>query len=360
MKVAIIGANGFVGTRLLEMLYLGDCGVCPVPIVRRPAGLAPVCRFEVPWRLGDALDEHSLTAALEGCEAVVHAAIGDPRQIEAMPALLCAASKRAGIQRLVYLSSASVHGQAPSPGTDETSPLNTGQALEYNNAKVRAERSFFEQCGKLGLEGFALRPGVVYGPRSRWISDLATDLREGRAWLLDQKPAVLNSIYIDNLCHAILQCLRGPAATTGAYLVGDPDAATWTQFTHTLAHALGVSTESIHSVSRLPDFTPSKAQQFKEAVAGPFAQKLLPLVPGGIKQGVKRLLASAPAAANAWSLPSRPAPRITQELALLQQCQWRFPHTKAEKQLGYQPTITFEEGLQRSLQWLAFAEGRPC
>ena len=44
------------------------------------------------------------------------------------------------MRRLVYVSSASVHGQAPVPGTNEDSPVKRRQPIAYNNAKAWAER----------------------------------------------------------------------------------------------------------------------------------------------------------------------------------------------------------------------------
>ena len=182
MKIAIIGANGFIGSRLVEVFHLGGQHEV-VAVVRQPCSLALPARFALDWRLGDALDAASLANALKGCDAVVHAALGDPAQIELMSAVLCAAAATAGVNRVVYLSSASVHGQNIAPGTTEASPLKTNFPLEYNNAKVRAENSFFAGLRKHRLSGYALRPGVVYGPRSRWITDLVNELRTGRAWL---------------------------------------------------------------------------------------------------------------------------------------------------------------------------------
>jgi nucleoside-diphosphate-sugar epimerase len=47
------------------------------------------------------------------------------------------AAQGAGVQRFIYLSTAAVHGQAPGPGTDETSPIRGGQLLPYNDAGQR-------------------------------------------------------------------------------------------------------------------------------------------------------------------------------------------------------------------------------
>jgi 2-alkyl-3-oxoalkanoate reductase len=364
MSIAIIGANGFIGTRLVELLHFGGDHTV-VPVVRRASGLALSARFALDWRIGDALDAGSLAAAISGCEAVVHVALGDPRQIEAMPAVLCEAAAATGVKRVIYLSSASVHGQAPPPETTEDSPLHCRHAMDYNNAKVRAERAFFRHCAKHRLEGFALRPGVVFGPRSRWIADLAADLRQRRAWLLGEGDGVCNGIYVDNLVAAVSRCLTAPAEAAGAYLVGDAERVTWSDFYHRVSTALGLDPATIHRVATAPVFrrTPKEtvARLVARLVASRGVQALLPAAPDRLKRFGKHLLAAATAStptSDSWSLPAGPAPRITQELALLQQCRWQLPSDRATERLGYRPVVDFTTAIQRSLAWLAFAEGR--
>jgi len=359
MKIALIGAGGFIGNRIVEQLHL-DTAHSVVPIVRKPYRLALPARFDLEWRIGDALDAASLAPALTGCDAVIHAALGDPRQIEAMPAILAAAAQTAGVKRLVYLSTASVHGQAPARGTTETSPLHTAHAMDYNNAKVRAEQNFFRECARHQLTGFALRPGVVYGPRSRWITDLAQDLRLGQAWLFDGGSGICNSIYVDNLGSAVISALTAPDAAAGPYLVGDHETVTWRDFYHTVATGLGLDPETIVQLDKFPSFKRSTSAQVRRMVASPGVQRLLPFIPGSLKRTTKNLLAAAqnPPNANAWRLPAAAAPRVTEELALLQQCVWKFPHQHAMDQIGYQPRVSFADAITRSLAWFAFAEGR--
>lgn len=356
MKIAIIGANGFIGSRLVEQFHLaGEDEV--IPVVRKPMSLALPARFALDWRLGDALDEASLGRALQGCDAVVHAAIGDPLQIEKMPSVLCAAAAAAGVKRVVYLSSASVHGQNIPAGTVENSPLHTDHSLEYNNAKVRAERSFFAEASKYGLSGYALRPGVVFGPRSRWIADLARELRDGRAWLYEDGGGICNSIYVDNLIHAVRLSLRAASGAGEAYLVGDAETVTWATFYETAAHFVGAPRSSIHSLRQLPAFEKSFKERVEKTVAQPWVQSLLPAVPFKLKRATKNLIASwnPPSSPNAWTLPASPRPQVTEEMALLQQNRWKFPHDKAARALGYAPPVTFAEGMRRSFAWLEFA-----
>jgi nucleoside-diphosphate-sugar epimerase len=360
MSVAVVGANGFIGTRLVESLNLGGRHTV-VPVVRRASSLALSARFALDWRIGDALDAVSLAAALDGCDTVVHAALGDPRQIAAMPAVLCEAAAAVGVQRIVYLSSASVHGQAPSPGTTEESPLHCHHTMDYNNAKVRAERAFFRSCARHGIEGFALRPGVVFGPRSRWIADLAADLRQQRAWLLGEGDGICNCIYVDNLVEAIVQALNARKEAAGAYLVGDAECVTWAEFYRLVATSLGLNPATIHQLVAAPVFRRTTQEKISRLVASSSVQAILPAAPARLKKMGKRIIAALTnpePAENSWRLADEPAPRITQELAMLQQCAWKLPHHRATERLGYQPPIAFPEGMRRSIAWLNFAEGR--
>jgi nucleoside-diphosphate-sugar epimerase len=125
-KVAVVGASGFVGSRLLEQFVLNQVAAI-APVVRGPNSLARLARFDLDWRIADACDLTGLAKAFSGCESVVHAVVGDPRIITAAAAVLIPAAVKAGVRRVVYLSTASVHGLTPVPGTNELSPLATNQ-----------------------------------------------------------------------------------------------------------------------------------------------------------------------------------------------------------------------------------------
>ena len=133
MNVAVLGASGFVGGHLVRYLCDHDFDVRSV-FRARPAGDAH------DYRLADACDVYALRDALRGCDAVVHAALGSDTVITDSVAPVYAAAEAVGVRRIIYMSSGSVHGQSPAPGTDERTPLSIRQAFSYNNAKVRAER----------------------------------------------------------------------------------------------------------------------------------------------------------------------------------------------------------------------------
>ena len=360
MKIAVVGAGGFVGTRLIEHFHLAKDGpVSVTAVVRRPEGLALPARFAIETYIADPLDVDTMARAFSGCTAVIHCSMGDITLIERMPVALCMAAAAAGVRRTIYLSSAAVHGPNPPSDTNEKSPLNASTATDMDAARIRAEQKFFAECTRHSLVGFALRPGVIYGPRSRFIAELAADLVDGRAWLYEGGRGICNGIYVDNLVSAITCCLHATDDAAGPYLVGDPEPVTWEHFYRSAAVQLDVPWGSIHALSQLPDFKPSLQDRAGRAAAHPFVQRLLPLVPHGLKRSAKAAIAAASPEPRRepWSIPGGPEPRITREMAVLQQCTWKLSHAHAEQNLDYHPTVAFAEALERSLAWWRFARG---
>ena len=187
-----------------------------------------------------------------------------------------------------------------------------------------------------------------------------TDLLENRAWLYDHGRGICNCIYVDNLVHAITCCLNAADDAAGVYLVGDAETVTWEQFYRAAALQLEVSPGTIQQVTEVPSFERSWQDRASGASTHPFVQRLLPLVPHGLKRSAKAMIAatSPKRPTDSWTLPARARPRITQELALLQQCAWKFPHVRAEQNLEYRPPVSFAEGMERSFAWWKFAQGQ--
>jgi 2-alkyl-3-oxoalkanoate reductase len=360
-KVAVIGANGFVGSRLVELFHLAGMAEV-VPVVRSVNSLARLSRFDLDWRLADSRDADTLALALRGCDQVVDAMVGDPRAIQAAAAALLPAAHRAGVRRVVYLSSASVHGQNPAPGTDETTPLDDRQDVAYNNAKVRAERRLLHDARRLGVELVVLRPSIVYGPRDRWVTSLVGELLQGTAWLVGEGAGICNGIYVDNLAHAVRLALSAPVSAVGrAYLLNDRETITWGLLEERTRALLGQPVTPAHRVPA-PEFPPAGwASRLDDLRAAPAAQALLARVPAPLKSLAKaatQALRHAPRPAP-WTLRPAPGPRFTVERVRLQQCAWRFPCDAARAGLAYEPPVAFGTGLERTIAWLRWCGQLP-
>lgn len=357
-RIAIVGAGGFIGSRLVEALHLG--GVADVrPIVRQPYALAGASRFALDGRIADALDADALRKAFDGCEVVVHTIAGDPRTIVESIAPVYRAADRSGARRLVYLSTAAVHGQAPPPGTDENSPLSARQPLAYNNAKVKAERRLLSLRAGGTTEVVILRPGIVTGPRSSWQVEIARGLLTGSAHWLDDGRGICNSIYVDNLVHAVRLASAADGVDRQAFLVGDEETVTWADLYRPIAGALGFDLRQVaNAVAVEPP--PGWIDRLHAFRARPAVKSKLALLPMRLRRTLETALSPPPAGARSpWWHPlaqaKTPGPTVSREMATLYRCAAKLPHAKAAAALGYRPPVSFHEGNRRTLEWLAFA-----
>jgi 2-alkyl-3-oxoalkanoate reductase len=362
LKVAILGANGFIGSRTVEMLHLE--GLAQVrPIVRSMYNLARLSKFDLDCRVADAFNQSALRTAFEGCDIVVHAIAGDHKTIVDSLAPTYYAAEAAGIRRIVYLSSASVHGQSPTPGTDEKSTLDSRQPVAYNNSKVFAEEELQKFRKNGSVEVVMLRPGIVFGPRSFWVSSFASDLLSRQTYLINRGQGICNSIYIDNLIHAIYLAYTIENINGEVFIVGDNERITWADLYKPISEALGFDLNKLPEAVYQP-ITLSRKERVKEFLDTRPARAILSVIPDRIfratKASVSALLSKPPQYPSPWTLPklqekSTFQPIATLEMTLLYQCQYKLPDTKARNVLGYQPIVTFEEAMRRSIGWLAFA-----
>jgi nucleoside-diphosphate-sugar epimerase len=348
-RIAILGAGGFIGNRAVELLHRSGRHEV-VPVVHRPSALALVKRFALDGRIADALDEQALIAAFHGCGTVLASVAGPSATITGMAGPLVGAARAAKVRRIIYLSSQMVHGQAPAPDTNEESALPRRHAFEYNRAKAAAERSLARLAAAAGVELVILRPGIVYGPRSRWTGGLADELLAREAFLVRDAAAVCNAIYVDNLIHAIEQAIDAPEAPGQAMFVNDEEAPSWREMIEPIVDALGIGRESIARPTLAEALGARSARPDRALVSiGKSAVRALP-------KRFRRVLTAARNAAFERSVPADSRPRTyAEEMALLQSCAVRLSDRKARSLLNYRPPVSHAEGMRRSIAWLRFA-----
>jgi 2-alkyl-3-oxoalkanoate reductase len=359
VKVAVLGASGFVGGHVLRRLR--EAGDEVRAVVRNRHSLPD----DPDRRCADACDVYALRDAITGCDYVVDAVLGTNDVIVGSLAPIYTAAEAVGIRRIVYISSGSVHGQLPAAGTDERSPLSVRHAFSYNNAKVRAERKLRTLRSRGTVEVVMLRPTIVFGPGSRWVYDFADGLRDGTAYVVDGARGICNSIYVDNLAHAVRLALTADGVDGEAFLVGDAETVLWRDLYRPIAEAFGADFDAVPSFS-----PPIPKPTFKQLYVDPVrtsetAQTILTQLPRGLKNSLKlpvRLVArvvrrgagSASASASSASSASiaPPGPSVSPEMAALHRCQWRLPNDKAARMLGYAAPVSFADGCRRSVEWL--------
>jgi 2-alkyl-3-oxoalkanoate reductase len=348
LRIAVVGANGFIGSRLVEQWHLEERADL-VPIVRRPEAAASALRFGLRCHVADALDEPGLARALEGCDAVVHAGAGPRPFVTQSPERVVRAAARAGARTVVYLSSMAVHGWHPRPGTDEASPLPRRHPIAYNGWKARGERALRSACRETGMRFVILRAGIVHGPRSQWITRFAGGLLDGSAYVVAGGRGVCNAIYVDNLVHVIGLTLEREEASGETFLVADDRPVSWRLLYEPVCRSLGCSWDSVADLPpRVPRPTP--AERLLALGDDPAARAVLDRVPQTLRNPVRRL-----AVRRLGDEVQGGSRQAHLEDSILQTCDYRFPIAKARRLLGFESPVPFDEACRRTAAWLGFA-----
>ncbi|MEU5216458.1 NAD(P)-dependent oxidoreductase [Streptomyces sp. NPDC020807] len=121
---------------------------------------------------GDLSDPASLDGCCEGVDTVLHMAsyVGrDPAMCAVVNDIgtraLAEAAQQAGVERMLYVSTASVYGSGPHRGASE-GQLTPNPASAASASRLRAEQTVLERGG------IVLRPHLVYGAGDQWFVPL--------------------------------------------------------------------------------------------------------------------------------------------------------------------------------------------
>lgn len=374
LTVGIVGASGFIGSRLVEWLALRDLAHLR-PILRSFKSMARLARFNLDFRVADATDQAALQKQLEGCDVLFHCVVGQRSTILRSAEAAYRAAASAGVRRLVYLSSGVVHGHDPAPGTNDDSKLVARQPFKYNVSKVLAERLLRRLRADGAVEVVTLRPMFVFGPRSQYFTiQIAMDLLSGRAYLIDEGEGICNTVYVDNLVYAMWQAAITASAANQEFIIADKERVTWRDLYSAVAEAVGVdmaSVPSFKSTELARRYHEQRNAQLKMA-GRRFAWALRQSLPSSVISTARGILPSRVIQVIKpwWASFQVPGFYSTQstngmqhqlfidrEIASWQCGHYKLPIEKARTILGYDPPVTFSEGCRRTRDWIQFAFG---
>ncbi len=234
--VVVVGANGFVGRRVVQSLHATE-GLRPIIAARKAA---PAAAGEIEQRVCDAADPASMAAALNGASYAVNCVAGDADTMVTATRNLCAAARAAGLRRIVHLSSMAVYG--PATGlVNEAAPLDT-RAGWYAEAKVACE-ALMRDFTQAGGDAVILRPGCIHGPRSeQWTGRIGRLLRRHRVGDLGAAgDGLCNLVHIDDVAAAVVAAIQRPGIAGEAFNLGDRDPGTWNSYFMRFAQAIGAT-----------------------------------------------------------------------------------------------------------------------
>ena len=333
MTVSLVtGGCGFVGSAIARALKARGDQVIVLD-------LAPECPVEgVDYRRVDITDKAAVNEACRGVDTVIHnASIVHTKQnkqdvvwavnLGGTENMLEAAEQN-GVARFIYISSGSVvyEGKDIENG-DESLPYSAVSQAPYADSKIAAEKVALAANGKGGMATCALRPHVVFGPGdNRFMPALLAKGRNGQlrvqigrgVWLSDYT-------YVSNMTDAVLLADEALAkdglnsvAAGQAYFITNGEPMPFWDFIRKVAARLG--------------FPPIKYT----------APKSLVYAIAAVKEGIDTLKGGTLNAEDGLT-----------RFAIRYMCTHHyFSIEKARRDLGYNPAVSVDEGIERTCQHL--------
>ncbi|HET6201754.1 MAG TPA: NAD-dependent epimerase/dehydratase family protein [Planctomycetota bacterium] len=324
MRVLVTGGSGYFGKSLVRALL--GAGMRPRLFVRDPGRLGGLDLGKVEVAVGDLLYRSSLRRALEGCEAVFHAAalvkrwVPDRRafdrvNVEGTEALI----REAGARRIVYTSSFFALGcsdDGPGGVIDEDHRRDPEHwHTDYERTKALAD----VRVRALASEGapvVTLYPAVLYGPGDmtegnivgRLVLDFAAGRLPGIPCRGDRK---WGYAFVEDVAGGHL--LAFEKGKPGDRFILGGENCTADRFFEVLAGVLGRRPPRLH----LPYGLVWSAALFQEVLARLFARD----------------------------------PRLTRAEAATYRHHWAYDDSRARKELGYRGR-PLEEGLRATVEAL--------
>ena len=333
MTVSLVtGGCGFLGMAIARGLQARGDRVVIVDV-------APECSVEgAEYRRVDITDPDAVVAACKGVDTIIHNAsiVHTKRNKEDVvwavnlggTENMLAGARAQNVKRFVYISSGSVvyEGKDIENG-DESLPYASISQAPYADSKIEAEKLVLAANGQGGVATCALRPHVVFGPGDgRFLPALLANAKAGRlraqigrgVWLSDYT-------YVTNLVDAVLladDALAkdglGSVAAGSAYFITNGEPMPFWDFVRKVAARLG--------------FPPIKYTVPKSLVYAIAA----------IKEGIDTLRGGTLNAEDGLT-----------RFAIRYMCTHHyFSIEKARRELGYNPAVTVDEGIERTCQHL--------
>ena len=320
MRVLLTGATGFFGSHIAEQLARD--GHTVRVLVRRTSDRSFLRSLECEEALGDVTQPDTLPAAVEGVEAVVHAAglvkARSPQEFEAVNAqgtanLLSALDSTNRLRRFVYISSLAAHGPSedgrPRPLDAPPQPVTA-----YGRSKLRAEKLVRSWAGD-ARSAAIIRPPVIYGPRDRELLPFFRLTRWRLAPLLGNGTNAISLVYVEDAARAAaLAVAAADEAPSATYTVDDGAVYTWRDLLAAVEQAVG--RKALPLPSPVWAFT---AAAFVSQTYGRLRGKAVTFTPDKVRE--------------------------------MRQRYWVCSHEQISRNLGWQPQVGLSEGTALTAAW---------
>lgn len=227
-RIAIIGASGFVGSALTEYL-LDHTNHASTPFCHSTGGAARLAHRKCEIRRLDLLDRDAVATAIRGFDYVVNCSRGGKQLMLSGLDNLLRASRKAGVKKLVHLSSVAVYGDPPHPAsTSEDAPTEPAPG-SYGAMKLLQDQ-MVRRAAAGGLNSVILCPPNIVGPYSDYLIDIINSIERGRFRLLDGGTHPINIVDVNNLSACVVSALHSDVCDGRRFFVCEPAEVNWGRF----------------------------------------------------------------------------------------------------------------------------------
>jgi len=239
-KIAVTGSNGFVGSRLCNLLREMEYDV--VCLVRHGSDIS-LLNEDAEIRYVEYNELSSLKEALADREILIHAAAltrarkwedFQKTNIDLVEQLVELTNAIEGFEQFIFLSSQAATGPAISAiGKKESEPCKP--LSMYGKSKRVAEIKIEDKCTHPWT---IIRPVGVFGPGEKDFLEYYKIVSYGIAPLTGMMDKYFNFIYVDDLCDLIEKSIGNPAAANECFFAAGNEVISMAGFAYIIAEAL--------------------------------------------------------------------------------------------------------------------------
>jgi UDP-glucose 4-epimerase len=255
MRLAVTGATGFIGARLIDRAL--SRGYEVTALARDPervaAGMGSGLRIER-WSVGDPLPPLSRTDAVLHLAAYIPADLSDARQAArcfeintagAIQVGMEAASQ--GVKRFVLFGSAQVYAPGAGPASEASPAFPVHRASYYLASKLAAEICLLALGKSNAMPVTVLRLASVYGPgmhNTGMVPVFVRTLGNGHSLVIqDGGQYSVDLVYVDDVVTLALEAAE--RAEGGVFNAGSGRASTSLEAAEIVADAVGAERQLI-------------------------------------------------------------------------------------------------------------------
>ena len=327
MRIYLTGGSGLLGSHFSQVATAEGASV--VSLVRPTSNTTYLESLGVALSRGNLLDMTSLASGMKDCDAVVHAASplggwGSPKLYEEntfnATRNVIAAMEASSVKTLIHISTVSVHGLDPIQGKPVSEANGFGSQFlpydHYSPAKVNAEKIVKEAHETGRIRATVLEPGWMYGPRdNNSYGRLADMMRRGIAIKVGSGGNQIPLVYAGNVARAIWMALVKESPEYRVYLCANDGKVTQNDYYESIARATNTTRRPI-SLSKDFLLALGRLQEFLSVL---FGYK----IPVLLSRYVIHLIGS----------------------------DWTFDQSRIERDLGYSPQVSYEQGFATTEEW---------